>query len=96
MKTKLLKKVRKRFEIIHYPNGINSDSTHERVVLIDNKNDRNNDTRFISASLGGFKSFTWSGSVDEAKESLLLVIISLLRREYKQPKPRKGTKIWHS
>lgn len=44
MKAKLLKKVRKRFLIIHHPNGVNSSNTYSDVntfELIDKKKGRN-------------------------------------------------------
>ena len=47
MKTKLLKKVRKRFEIIYYPNGKNPQDKTPCIGFIDKYNPFNNETKCI-------------------------------------------------
>lgn len=91
MKTKLLRKVRKRFEIIHYPNGKDSYHNTETVEFIDKKNSHNNDVLPIYS--GGITGFMWCNSVEHGKNRFISKIIDIIKREYKQN--HKPIKLWH-
>lgn len=83
MKVKLLKKIRKRFEILYYPNGLIYgniyDSKNETFVLTDTENEYN---IFF----------------DQNKNSLLETILLICKRNYYSYSRRyklKGTKVWY-
>lgn len=88
MKTKLLKKVRRRFEIFHYPNGVILDKTHYNYnlyALYDNSKGSWHTTyaRLVDSvntpldGISDYKRLSEKECIDTLKE----YIISLLRHE---------------
>jgi len=103
MKTKLLREVRKRFEIIHMPDGfISSDGDHSDYnlyKLIDYKGFDRYAQKGHKLNGGQF-SFNVFETDRECIDFLLGEIISKLRQEgYRQRKDRviktKYKKVWH-
>ena len=90
MKTKLLKKVRKRFEIIYYPNGFSRTETKASVEIIDHDNSWNHDRIYTGTS---------QNEVMDTCNDLKRYMLRVLRREYAKKLPKKnkhkGTKLWH-
>jgi len=90
MKTKLLKKVRKRFEIIYYPSGRNRIDKDPCVYFIDHNELWSGDVRYATDGIAA------QIACDIFKKRILRII----RNEYanklpKQPNKHKGTKLWH-
>lgn len=91
MKTKLLKKIRKRFEIIHYPQGWNfgehsiNINNKPCVILYDHKND--SQIQYLLSSRSIHNAF------NSAKEYILYTI----RKEYKKKyEIKESKKLWYN
>lgn len=93
MKTKLLKKVRKRFEIVYYPNGDRYNDFPYIVV---------NDTHLpIFKTLNSFVLNDETDALGEALKKAKSFLLCVIRKEYyKHSKIAKtnynSIKLWHS
>lgn len=105
MKTKLLKKARKRFAIIHYPNGYTLDGTlfDVDVVVLTDEEDAGYRTRYVQINpIEGDRPFCdrSATSVEEATDMLKKMLINRLREENKHMGSKrnklKKTKLWYN
>lgn len=91
MKTKLLKKVRRRFEIILYPKGymFGGDLLYPKgcVLMVDRDNGWNNYSYPLSQ-------FSEEGGFERARQRILHIV----REQYTKSKPEKlpAIKLWYN
>lgn len=90
MKTKLLRKVRKRFEIIHYPNGVSTQYPEPCIRFLDKCDSLNNETLNINI-------YTPEGYIiDKYKRAILRIIRRECGKYFKKKNKYKGTKLWYT
>lgn len=107
MKTKLLKKVRKRFAIVHLPNGFVAFGNHfnyNLLKLVDNYNEYNDEYAQIGWKPGGTQ-FSHNDQIFDTREQAInylkdRIIIKLKMEGYLNKQDREilnqTKKIWHT